>query len=112
MTTRDELSEIEEKKGDHTELMRAALEGNTATVNTLLAGGADVNAIANDGATALILAASSGDTESVRALLRRGAGLGNRYSQSGETALMLAKKNNHTDIVELLSGERVRTAGV
>ena len=56
MTTRDELSEIEEKKGDHTGLMRAALEGDTATVSALLAGGADVNAKDSEGRTALMFA--------------------------------------------------------
>jgi ankyrin repeat protein len=56
MTTRDELSEIEEKKDDHTQLMRAALEGDNATVSTLLAGGADVNAKDSEGRTALMFA--------------------------------------------------------
>lgn len=54
MTTRDELSEIEEtKKADHTELMRAALEGDTASVRALLVGEADVNAKDSEGRTAL-----------------------------------------------------------
>ena len=45
MTTRDELSEIEEETaGDHTELMCAALEGDRATVRAHLARGAEVNA--------------------------------------------------------------------
>jgi ankyrin repeat protein len=54
--------------------------------------------------TALMLAASSGDTESIRVLLNQGTDTSGRYTQSGETALMLAKENNHAEIVELLSG--------
>jgi ankyrin repeat protein len=77
----------------------------------LLKHGADVNATANDGATALMLAASSGEIESVRALLRSGADLSGRYAQNGKTALMLAKENNHAEILELLSREQSKPIG-
>lgn len=141
MTTRSELSEVED---GHTELMRAALAGDTVNMRELLAAGADVNAkdgegrtalmfavtnmhtdiarellehgadvnaTANDGGTALMLAASSGDTEGVRALLRKGADPSGKYVQSGKTALTLAKENNHAEIVELLSGGQSKTVG-
>ena len=49
---RDELSEIDEKKDDHTELMRAALDGDSANVRALLASSADVNAKDSEGRTA------------------------------------------------------------
>jgi ankyrin repeat protein len=61
-----------------------------------------VNVRANDGLTALILAASSGDTEIVRELLNRGADVSGKVVQTGKTALMLAKERDFTDVVELL----------
>jgi hypothetical protein len=56
-----------------------------------------------------MLAASSGDTESVCALLSKGADPSGRYIQTGKTALKLAKENKHADIVELLSSVRTQT---
>jgi hypothetical protein len=133
MPTRTEISESAD--GSHTELMRAALEGQTETVKTLLEEGADVNARdsegrtplmfatvnmhtdsarallehgadvntrANDGCTALMLAASSGAIEIVRALLSKGADISAKFTQTGKTALMLARENDHHDIADLL----------
>ena len=39
MPTRAHMSELAEHEGGHTTLMRAALEGQTETVKTLLASG-------------------------------------------------------------------------
>jgi uncharacterized protein len=135
MTTRAEISESEEHEGGHTRLMRAALEGQTETVETLLEigadvnardsegrtalmfaavnmhtdsakalleHGADVNAKAHDGCSALMLAASSGEIEIVRALLIKGADVSGKVTQTGKTALMLARENDHNDIAHLL----------
>jgi ankyrin repeat protein len=61
-----------------------------------------VNATANDGGTALMLAASSGEIEIVRALLSKGADVSGRFTQTGKTALILAREKDYIDIAELL----------
>ena len=43
MTTRAQMSESAETEGGHTELMRAALAGQTETVKRLIENGAEVN---------------------------------------------------------------------
>jgi ankyrin repeat protein len=68
----------------------------------LLDHGADVNATANDGGTALMLAASAGDNDIVRALLSKGAYVTGKFTATGKSALMLAKEKNYTDITKLL----------
>jgi ankyrin repeat protein len=60
MTTRTELSEIAADKDGHTELMRAALNGDTGAVKALLAGGNDANAKDSEGRTALMFAVING----------------------------------------------------
>ena len=54
-------------------LIRAAKEGDTETVKTLLAAGADVHAKDRDGWTALMFAAVKGHTDIVRVLRQAGA---------------------------------------
>lgn len=92
-------------------------------VQILLANGANVNAEDNEGFTALIIAAERGHTSIVKTLLAEGADVNaktkdkpidiNSYSGKlmlnfgrtvipGESALMLAKENGHTEIVKLL----------
>jgi ankyrin repeat protein len=56
MTTRGQMSESAEHEGGHTELMRAALEGETETVKRSLESGADVNERDAEGRTALMFA--------------------------------------------------------
>jgi len=68
----------------------------------LLDYGADVNAVAKDGATALILAASCGDEKIVRLLLDKGADVFASYVKTGKTAATLAAEKGYTAIVELL----------
>jgi ankyrin repeat protein len=67
-----------------------------------LAHGADVNVRANDGGTALMLAASAGDSEIVRALLSKGADVSGKFTETGKTALMLATEKGYSEIVRLL----------
>ena len=61
-----------------------------------------MNVTANDGSTALMLAASSGDSEIVRDLLSKGADVSAKFTQTGKTALMLAREKDYTEIVQLL----------
>jgi ankyrin repeat protein len=82
--------------------MFAVSNMKTDTAKVLLEHEADVNVRANDGSTALILAASSGDSEIVRNLLSKGADVSAKLTQTGKTALTLAKEKGYTDIVKLL----------
>ncbi|UCC74274.1 MAG: ankyrin repeat domain-containing protein [Gemmatimonadota bacterium] len=59
--------------GGHTPLMGAALFGHTEVGSLLLKHGADVNAKAVDGATALSLAEQAGHTEVANLLREHGA---------------------------------------
>ena len=87
------------------DLLKAAEEGKTEVVKTLITKGADVNARPIEGKvngwTALMAAAENGHTETVRALLEAGADL-NARDKNGKTALTYAKENSHTEIVQLL----------
>lgn len=82
-------------------LTRAAWKGDTATVQALLAKGADVNAKTDKGATALVWAATTGHNDTVQALLAHGADV-NAKNNTGMTALMMAKKRGHKEIVRML----------
>jgi ankyrin repeat protein len=64
--------------------------------------GADVNAKAHDGGTALMLAASAGDSDLVKALLARGADVSGKYTETGQTAVMIARYHGSDEIVQLL----------
>jgi hypothetical protein len=55
----------------------------------------------SDGLTALIVAASAGDTDTVKSLLGQGAGV-NATSVDGQTALIAAVVNNQLDVVQIL----------
>src|ERR1043166_8254232 len=82
--------------------MFAAINRETSSAKELLRYGAEVNAVANDGGTALLLAASEGDTELVQALLRRGADVSAKFNETENSALKLAKEHGYDDVVKLL----------
>jgi ankyrin repeat protein len=85
-----------------TALMFAVTNIHNDSARALLDHGADVNVTAKDGSTALMLGASAGDIESVRDLLSKGADVSAKFTQTGKTALMLAKEKTSTDIIQLL----------
>ena len=60
-----------------------------------------MDAKANNGVTALMMAADEGHIESVRTLLDAGADV-NEKNNNDYTALMLAKEQGHTEIAEIL----------
>jgi ankyrin repeat protein len=75
---------------------------HTEAVKTLLEAGADIHAKAENGTTALMVAATQKwNTEAVKALLAAGADI-NAKNNKGETALMISEKSGHTDIIQLL----------
>jgi ankyrin repeat protein len=53
------MSESAEHEGGHTNLMRAALQGRTEELKTLLGGAADVNEKDDEGRTALMFAVTN-----------------------------------------------------
>jgi len=73
------------------ELLDAAAEGETNTVDLLLERGASIEARDQDGYTPLMLAAVNGDAMMVSRLLRKGAKIDATDSE-GETALIVSAK--------------------
>jgi len=70
-------------------------------VRLLLTAKADVNAVEDDGKTALMVASANGRVEVVKALLAAKADV-NARQPDGSTALMLALRNGHQEVAELL----------
>jgi len=101
MTTRAELSAAEEHGHGHTDLMRAALDGNTEKVKELIHRGADVNQRDDNGRTALMFAVVNMHYETVKVLLESGADV-NVKSNKGGTALMGAASAGDLRIVQVL----------
>jgi serine/threonine protein kinase/ankyrin repeat protein len=96
------VNEARDKDG-LTALMMAANAGQIATVQVLIANGADVNAKSHSGNTALIHAAHEGHTATVQALIANGADVNAKGKGLwGRTALRIAVRKGHTEIVHLL----------
>jgi ankyrin repeat protein len=85
-----------------TSLMLAVINMQHKTVKVLLDYGADVNAGANDGETALMLAASCGDPRIVQALLNKGDELHGNFVMTGKTAVSITAEKGYAAVVELL----------
>jgi hypothetical protein len=83
-------------------LLNAAFNGNERRVQDLLIDGADVNYQNEDyGASALMAASQTGETEIVKILLFHDADV-NLQSKEGSTALLAASYNRHDAVVKLL----------
>ncbi len=86
----------------NSDLLDAARKGNTATVQSLLSQGADVNTTDQFGGTALMVAAVNGHVATVEALIDAGADV-NKKHNFGKSAKMLAEEKGHTAVVDLLA---------
>ena len=83
--------------------LQAVQREDTASMESLMAGDVDVNAVTSTGMTPLISAAANGHLGTVRALLKRGAAV-NQKRNDGFAALALASFFGHEQVVrELLS---------
>ncbi len=93
-----------------TRLILAAQAGETNTVKTLLAGGADVNATDAGGRTALIAAVQNYQGETAKALVAAGANL-NIESRFGGSALLVAENNDDTPMAAWLLASGAHSTG-
>jgi ankyrin repeat protein len=85
-----------------TPLYFACLNGNADMITRLLDAGADPHTPDPGGETPLMTAARTGATAALRVLLTRGARVDDRDPEFGQTALMLAVREDHRDAVALL----------
>jgi len=99
--SQDVNSELLKVEDVDSELLKAAENGQTDRVKSLLAAGADVNAADNEGVTALIWATYKGHSQTVKALLHAGADA-DAKGMDGLTALMNVKSGNGK-IVQILA---------
>ena len=82
-------------------LILASKMGAAPTVAQILGNGADVETRAEDGSTALMVAALHGHTQVIKTLLEKGAEV-NAPGRTGGTALMAAAFAGHADVVKQL----------
>eukprot|EP00756_Hemistasia_phaeocysticola_P042053 Hpha_TRINITY_DN16947_c2_g2::TRINITY_DN16947_c2_g2_i1::g.54819::m.54819 len=85
----------------NTELLYAAIQGDTPTVRSLVEGGANLEAKNKYGYTALINAAYEGHTATVQYLLDKGASL-EAKSNRGNTALDYAMQRSMDEVATIL----------
>lgn len=83
-----------------TSVIRAARNGHLSVVKLLVAAGANVN-VSQDGCSLLMHIVESGDMLTAERLLAAGADV-NYRSESGMTALDVARNNNYRDLEMLL----------
>ncbi len=82
--------------------MSASIKGNMECVQTLVDIGAEINATAKDGFTALMFGAYYGNIEVVKYLLMKGADK-SAVTKKGEMAVSIAQKKKFNNIVVALS---------
>jgi ankyrin repeat protein len=91
----------ERECGPHTELMRAALEGNLPALELMLNGGNDPNARDKNGRTALMFAVINMHSSSTKLLIKHGADV-NAVANDGSTPIMIAASSGDTESVREL----------
>ena len=82
----------------------AAMQGDTAALRKLVAGGANVNVAQGDGMTALHWAAERGDVSMANLLIRARANLKAATRNGGYTPLHVASKDGNAAVVRALIG--------
>lgn len=82
----------------------AAFGGRDEVLKLLIQRNPDLDAIAPNGQTPLMLAAAAGKLEAVKLLIEADADM-DLEDYEGRTALMLATKNGHSQIIEYLRSE-------
>jgi uncharacterized protein len=85
-----------------TPLWVAASNASAAMVATLVRAGANPNLAPSTGGTPLMLASRNGDVSSVKALLSHGADVNAKEEANGQTALMWALGQQHSEIAGIL----------
>src|SRR3954451_9234651 len=82
--------------------MWAAEQRQTAVVEELIRGGAEVNAGSRSGFTPLMFSAQKGDVDTARILIRAGAKPNDAQPNTKLTPVMIASAMVHPKMVELL----------
>ena len=85
-----------------TALWLAASGGDATIVTRLIEAGADPGLALHTGETSLMAASRAGATRAVRRLLDNGAAVNAREHERGQTALMWAAAQRHSDVARLL----------
>ncbi|MCF8198815.1 MAG: ankyrin repeat domain-containing protein [Sulfuritalea sp.] len=98
--------------GAYDEIISAAGNNDTATVQELLGRGMDVNTADREGTTLLMTAARNGNIKMMKTLLSSRANV-NRRNQFGDSALLIAALNGKTEAVKLLVSHKaeINTSG-
>jgi len=89
-----------------TPLSLACTNGSVPFVEKLLKAGANPNAARTSGETVLMTCAYAGALDAVKALLASGADANAKESSGGQTALIWAAAQGHTEVVRALIGRR------
>ncbi|HET9705165.1 MAG TPA: ankyrin repeat domain-containing protein [Vicinamibacterales bacterium] len=91
--------------GTYTPLYLASQQGHAKVIQALVKAGADLKAGTPNGTTPLMVAAASGDVDSVRTLLDHGAEINGRDGVRWQTPVMYAAANNRAAVIELLASK-------
>jgi ankyrin repeat protein len=90
--------------GTYTPLFLGSQQGNAAIVEALIKAGSDVKSGTPNGTTPLMVAAASGDVDTVKVLVDHGADVNAEDGVRSQTPLMYAAAANRTAVIALLAG--------